>query len=277
MSELVVESLSFSYGARTVLRDISFTVRPGDFVALLGPNGAGKSTLFRSILRFSGHYGGVVRVDGVDTRSMARRALAQKVAYIPQSSQQAFDYTIMELVLMGAAMRLPLFKTPDAKEEARALGILGELGIAHLAERSCDEVSGGEYQLALLARTLMQEASILIMDEPTANLDYGNQFRVMERVSKLVSSGFAVIMSAHDPNQVLQHASRVLVIDEGTLCADGAPAEVMTEGLLSKIYGVGVQRLSVSDRGRTFELCSPVSSDGRYGGVFGSSDRSERW
>lgn len=258
MAALEVKDLTFSYGGHSVLRGVSFAAEPGDFIAVVGPNGVGKSTMFKCVLGFLNRYGGQVLVDGRDARSLKRKELAQRVAYIPQSSDQVFDYTVLELVLMGSAARVSLFATPDKEEEERALGVLSELGIEHLAHKSCGQISGGEYQLVLLARTLVQDAKVLVMDEPTANLDYGNQYRVMERITRLAKRDFVVMMAAHDPNQVLLHANRALVIDKGTVRADGAPAHVMTDELLSSLYGIDVHRLSVEDNGRRMNVCVPV-------------------
>ncbi len=258
--QLAVEDLSFSYGSHAVLRDISFTARPGDLIAVMGPNGVGKSTLFRCILGFLRHYGGRVLVDGVDTRTLSRKHLAQRVAYIPQASAQVFDYTVLELVLMGMATQLRAFQVPAKAEKEHALEVLDQLGIGHLAHRGCGQISGGEYQLVLLARTLVQKARILIMDEPTANLDYGNQFRVMERIARLSQRDFIVLTSTHDPNQVLLHATRALVVEGGTISADGRPQDVMTEKTLSRLYGIAVRRRVVDDAGRCIHVCIPATT-----------------
>ena len=254
-ADLEVSNLGFSYGNQAVLKDISFTAHAGDLIALVGPNGVGKSTMFKCILGFLKGHQGTIRIDGRLTGELSAKETARLVAYIPQSSAQVFDYTVLELVLMGLASQLSLLATPSKTEEDRALAVLDELSIAHLAHRGCGQISGGEYQLALLARALLQQARILIMDEPTANLDYGNQYRVMERIGNLTKRDFIVMLAAHDPNQVLQHATRALIIKEGSLLADGAPADVMTEELLSSIYGIEVRRLMLKDDEREYQVC----------------------
>lgn len=255
MASLEVKGLGFSYGNHQVLTDISFRASSGDFVAVLGPNGVGKSTMFKCVLGFLQKYDGTILIDGTDARQFSRKELAQHVAYIPQSSSQVFDYSVLELVLMGSAGRVGFFKTPGAEEEGRAMEILESLGIAYLAHQGCGQISGGEYQLVLLARALLQNASILVMDEPTANLDYGNQYRVMNRIAGLSEREFIVMMASHDPNQVLQHATRALIVDHGCVQADGVPAEVMTAQQLSELYGIDVHRLGIDDEGNRVEIC----------------------
>lgn len=258
--ELDVNNLRFSYTTRSILKGITFKANPGDLIAIVGPNGVGKSTLFKCILGFLNGYEGTVTIGGDDTRSLTRKELARRIAYIPQSSDQVFDYSVIELVLMGVATQLAMFATPGKEEEERALAVLDELGIGHLAYRGCGQISGGEYQLVLLARTLLQQAKVLIMDEPTSNLDYGNQYRVMERIAGLTGRDFIVMMSAHDPNQVLLHATRALVVEDGVVADDGAPADVMTEETLSRLYGIEVHRHGVDDYGRHVEVCIPAGA-----------------
>lgn len=260
---LRVDNLGFSYANHEVLKGISFALNRGEVVALLGPNGVGKSTLFRCVLGFLKGYTGQVYLQGDSIVNLDTKAMAKHIAYIPQISKPVFEYSVLELVLMGLASSLPTFASPSVQEEARALAILESLGIGHLAYVSSAHISGGEYQLALLARALLQEAQVLVMDEPTANLDYGNQFRVMMRVQDLAARGLGVLMSSHDPNQVLQHASRVLVIKGGRLLSQGFPRDVMTPDLLTELYDVEVRRCEVEEEieGHTREvsLCYPAS------------------
>jgi iron complex transport system ATP-binding protein len=263
MPTLEVSGLGFAYGRQQVLDGVTFCARAGDLIALLGPNGVGKSTLMRCILGFEHGYTGNIAICGMDAGALSARQMAQRIAYIPQSSSQVFDFTVLELVLMGAAPRLGLLSVPGVSEQTEALEVLDSLGIAHLAHRGCGRISGGEYQLALLARALLQKAHILMMDEPTASLDYGNQYRVMERIAALAHRDFIVLFSAHDPNQVLRHANRALILEGGTLVADGSPVDVMGEQALSALYGINVRRHVVGGSdGEDFMVCVP---EGRAG------------
>ncbi len=238
--KLEVKNLRFSYGKETVLADVSFSLGTGEIAALLGPNGVGKSTLFRCLLGFLQPQSGQIVMDGIPVRSFTHRDLSQKIAYIPQSSSPAFDHTVLDCVLMGAAGRLGPMESPGKQDRCEAMEILNGLGIAELAGRGCTKISGGERQLMLLARALFQRAQMLIMDEPTANLDYGNSCLVMQRIEKLAEDGYTVLFSTHDPNQAFRYATRVLAMNNGTVLADGAPEIVLTEDTLSALYGVRV-------------------------------------
>ena len=165
-----VRELSFAYGRRQVLRNVTFRAEPGQLVAVLGPNGAGKSTLFRCILGFLPRYRGDIALGGHALRSLDRRALARLAAYIPQTSAPVYNYTVRDTVLMGADP----FHAPGRRQQETADRALEQLGIQDLWDRGVNEISGGERQLALIARAMAQQARILLMDEPTASLDYGS-------------------------------------------------------------------------------------------------------
>ena len=172
MMQIDVQDLVFSYGGADVLQGVSFCADKGERIAVLGPNGVGKSTLFRCLLGFLEPKRGCVKIAGRDVQAYSRRALAAELAYIPQSYHPVFDHTVLESVLMGLSSQLGTFDRPSRAQAARAMQILSEFGIAPLAERGCTRISGGERQLMLLGRALMQNAHTLIMDEPTASLDY---------------------------------------------------------------------------------------------------------
>lgn len=250
-------ALSFSYGGAPVLRGVGFSAHGGEVIALLGPNGVGKSTLLRCLLGFLRPSEGTVLVNDRAIGDYSRRALAREIAYIPQSYFPTFNYTVRDSVLMGATARLSTLESPGAQEHARVTRTLEELGIAHLADRGSCQISGGERQLMLLARALVQDAHVLIMDEPTANLDYGNSFRVMERIEQLGKRGYTVIFSTHEPNHAFRYATRALAMSNGTLLGDGAPDKVLSEGLLSALYGVEVAVRQVTVGGQSYAVSVP--------------------
>jgi iron complex transport system ATP-binding protein len=254
---LEIRELSFSYGEADILKNASFSARDGDLVAVLGPNGAGKSTLFRCILGFLKPKSGKIQINGKDAGSLSRPELAREIAYIPQISPPTFNYTVLDTVLMGLSNRIGLFSSPTAEHRALAMDALDSLGIGHLGGRGCAMISGGEKQLMLLARALVQNAGVLVMDEPTANLDYGNSFRVMERIESLSKRGYTVIFSTHDPNQAFRHATRVLVLKKGGILAEGPPGQALTEDTLSELYGVGVAVRKVEAGGVSVPVSLP--------------------
>ncbi len=253
-----VKNLRFRYGARPVIGDVSFTAEKGELLAVLGPNGVGKSTLFRCLLGFLKPVGGEILVDGKELGAYSRRELAKKIAYIPQSHSPAFDHTVLDSVLMGMTAQLGVFEQPGGLQREKAMQMLRALGLEKLADRGCMKISGGERQLMLLARALVQDASMLIMDEPTANLDYGNSCRVMERVKRLGQNGYTIIFSTHDPNQAFSYATKVLALKDGGVMAVGAPEAVLTEDVLSRLYGIPVARCEIETVFGRKTICMPV-------------------
>ena len=233
-----VTDLSFAYGSHIVLNKVSFSVHKGRFTALLGANGAGKSTLFRCILGFLPHYQGCITLCGQDIRTLDHRQQARLAAYIPQISAPVFNYTVLETVLMGASGSISPLRRPDRKQRERALEMLERLGVGHLARCGVNEISGGERQMALIARAMLQQAQILIMDEPTANLDYGNQYRVLETVRGLTENGYTVLMSTHNPEHARRFATDVLALKDGAVYADGPSETTITPTLIEALYQI---------------------------------------
>ena len=256
---LDVENLTFSYGKnlRDVLCDVSFSAKDGDLLAVLGPNGVGKSTMFRCILGFLRNYSGSVFLEGADIKTLDHKQIAKKIAYIPQSTFPVFNFTVLDVVLMGLTNQISILSEPKQQHVDEAYEAMKSLGIAHLKNAGYGEISGGERQLALIARALVQKAKILIMDEPTANLDYGNQWRVMRRIVNLAKDGYIVILSTHNPDHAFLYANRVLMIQGGKVIADGAPEDVMTAGLIQDVYGVNVCIEDYENVCRTHKICIP--------------------
>lgn len=250
-----VRHLSFSYGSRQVLRDVSFSVGKGRLLSVLGPNGVGKSTLFRCILGLLHGFQGEITVDGTAVSTLGARELARKVAYIPQSNYPAFQYSVFDMVLMGTTAQSRGFSPPGPKQEAAALEALERLDIGHLADRSYTRLSGGERQLVLIARALAQRSQVLLMDEPTANLDCGNQIRVLTKVRALADAGYTIVQSTHNPEQSYLFSHQILAMKDGQVLAHGAPGEVMTEDLIRALYGIDAEVVPLRD-GR-MRVCIP--------------------
>jgi iron complex transport system ATP-binding protein len=243
-----VNGLSFSYGRRRVLYDVSFAARRGELLCVLGPNGVGKSTLFGCILGLMTPSGGEVLIDGAPVKTMPPRELARKLAYVPQSHAPTFNYSVFDMVLMGTTARVGGISSPGPEQTKAAAEAIERVGISHLTDRGYMRISGGERQLTLIARALAQRAEIIIMDEPTASLDYGNQLRVLGCIKDLAREGLTVIQSTHNPDHTFLFGDRVLALCEGRVAAFGEPSSAVTEELISSLYGVRVG-LSLSSSG----------------------------
>ena len=240
-----IENLHFSYGSRKVLKGVSFGIDDSGFVSVLGPNGAGKSTLFRCMLGLLEPSEGSVHICGRNIRQMPPAELSHRVAYIPQSHTPVFNFSVFDMVLMGTTAQLSRFSSPGKKEAQLAEAAMERIGISHLRSRGCGNISGGELQLALIARAIAQQAKILVMDEPSASLDYGNKLRLMETVKGLTRQGYTVIQSTHDPDQAYLYSDQILALYDGKLLARGTPRETISSSLISRLYGVDVEVCSM--------------------------------
>lgn len=251
-----VRDLRFSYGTNEVLRGISFDARHGELLCVLGHNGAGKTTLFRCMLGILQAQSGSVRIDGRDISLMKPAEKAGCVAYIPQAARPVFAYSVTDMVLMGMTAGLGKGRiNPGDKELKKAYDVLGQMGIASLADRDYTKLSGGEQQLVLIARALAQGAGTLIMDEPTSSLDYGNQMRVQEQLRMLIADGYTVIQSSHNPEQAYMFADRIICIRDGSVYKEGRPAEILDEKLIKDLYDIDVKMISSDDdRARFFMI-----------------------
>lgn len=240
---LEVRNLAIGYGARTVGRDFNFAVASGEVLALLGPNGGGKTTLLKTALGLIPPLAGEVRLSNDPLASLSVRERARRAAYVPQVHTGLFAFSVEDLVLMGRSARAQLFAGPSLHDRKVAEATIARLGIAHLAERPYTQISGGERQLALIARALAQEPQLVIFDEPTASLDFGNQGKVMREMRRLAADGLSVIFSTHDPNHALRHADRALLIRDGTALISGRCNEVITAENLHALYGSEVVKV----------------------------------
>lgn len=258
MSVLNVENLDIGYVGRSVGRSISFTLAAGQVMCLLGPNGSGKTTLFKTLLGLLPRQGGRIAVEGEAIGRWSRNRFARIMAYVPQSTPPSFAYTVLQTVVMGRAAHMGLFAHPSGTDMDIALSCLDTLGIGHLAHRALPDLSGGERQLALIARALAQQPRILVMDEPTANLDFGNRLKVLEQVRRLAAGDMAVILSTHDPDHAFQIADLVTLLHQGRQLALGTPEAVITSEMLSKVYGVTAEVVAVRRGSQQHRVCLPA-------------------
>lgn len=252
---LQVRDLAFGFPGRTVGKDVSFALGEGEVMCVLGPNGGGKTTLFRTLLGLLAGHSGSVLVENVPLEALSRAEIARRIGYVPQGHSAYFAFTVREFVLMGRTAHVGAFASPTREDFAVVERVLASLEIGHLAERPVTEISGGERQLALVARALAQEPRLLVMDEPTASLDFGNQVRILQRIRNLSEKRIAILFSTHAPDHAFLAASRVLLLAEGRTIALGAPQEVIRADTLERLYGVSVQVLPLPGGGHT---CLPA-------------------
>ena len=234
---LSVRDLTFAYKKTPVLSGVSFDAEPGELLAVLGPNGVGKTTLFRCILGEQKRYSGVIAIDGANLLTLSARETAHRVAYIPQTHAMTFRFSVRDVVLMGTSHTLSPLASPGKAQERIAEEAMEKLGIGALSDRSFDTLSGGEQQLTYVARARAQQAKILLMDEPTSSLDYGNQLRVLDVVKELAGDGYTVLLSTHNPQHALWYADRVLALHNGSVVALGPVDTTLTPALFETLYG----------------------------------------
>ena len=248
---LSVHNLSFSYSqGPPVFENISFSVQPGDILCMLGPNGIGKTTLLYCIAHLLHPTGGYVEWNGERIDAMRTAQVATKIGLVPQAIHPSFDYTVLEYVVTGAAPRLSLFARPTTADYEIAKQALDMLQIRSLEEKSCAKLSGGEMQLVSIARAVTQKTPVLLMDEPTSHLDYGNQLRVLGIAKQLAKKGYTLILSTHNPDQVLLLDGKVAVFDRDAQLHVGTNREVMSDQRLSDVYETPIRTVSVAEVGR---------------------------
>ncbi|MCG5031483.1 ABC transporter ATP-binding protein [Mesosutterella sp. OilRF-GAM-744-9] len=240
---LEVRNGSFSYpGGRKVLDSISFSFDCRGIMSVLGRNGAGKTTMLRCMLGLQRWSSGGTYIDGVEASSLPPRRFWSRIGYVPQARSLPFVYTVGELALLGRSARIGDFSRPGPRDCEIARKALEAVGIAHLADKLCSRISGGEYQLALVARALAAHPEVLVLDEPESNLDFKNQLRVLRVLQRLSEErGIGSIINTHFPSHALEVSSQSLLMLPGRPPLFGPAPEVLTERNLSESFGVRVR------------------------------------
>lgn len=241
MIPVVASGLSVSYGGRLVLEDLHLTVDPGAWVTLIGPNGAGKTTVLRAIAGLVG-FEGDVRIGDLDVRQAPRKAIARAVAYVPQRPLMPAGTIVTDYVLMGRHPYIGYFSIEKRADVAAVSDVLGRLGLGDLRKRDVATLSGGEAQRVVLARALAQEAPVLLLDEPTSELDVGHQQQVLELVDQLRTDvGLTVLSTMHDLTLAGQYSQEFVLVDHGRAVVGGSAQEVLRADLIQRHYGASVE------------------------------------
>lgn len=256
--KLEIRELTCGYDKHPVLRRVSFSVETGEICCLLGPNGAGKTTLFKALLGLLPPLEGQILLDGQDTARWSAARLARHLAYVSQQHQPPFPYEVKDVVALGRISHAGYTGRLSRLDCDIAWQAMEEMGLTHLARRPYTEISGGERQLVMVARALAQQPKFLVLDEPTANLDYGNTVRVVERLRTLREKGYGVLMTTHSPDQAFLCGDTAVLLKPGGSLDFGPVQEVIHERSMREVYGVDVRMVAFSDSsGRMVRLCTP--------------------
>lgn len=238
MSLIQLQDLTIGYRGQMIAEKLNLSFQSKEVTCLLGANGCGKTTLLKTILGILPKISGEIFINQKPQNKWQRSELSKYLGYVPQAHNHIFPFTVEAVVLMGRTAHLDWYSSPKAQDKAIAHRCIQQLGIEHLTHKPYTQLSGGQQQLVLIARALAQNPSFLIMDEPTASLDFGNQMRVLEQIEKLKAQGLSILMTTHQPEHAMQIADRVILLDHGNIIADGSPKECLTLKYLAQIYAL---------------------------------------
>lgn len=241
-----------------ILRDINFSLGDGDVLSVLGPNGVGKTTLIKCLTGLLPWTRGETFIDGKNISAMKEREVWSKISYIPQKRNFSFSYTGLEMVLFGSTSSLNIFERPSQKEIDRAREVMKMIEIDHLADKVANEMSGGELQMLLIARSLVKEPKIIILDEPESGLDYKNQIIILDLIKKLSASGVIIVMNTHYPDHALKISNKCLLLNYDKTYKFGETREVLNGENLKNSFSVEVKIEKISVAGKDYESIIPL-------------------
>ncbi len=255
MVTLHVSALSFSYAKGFSLKNLNFSIDGGQLCAVLGPNACGKTTLIKCLAGIFKINKGSVIFEQFNLATFGQTETAKFLSYVPQNHESSFSYTVLEMVLMGRTPYVRFFSAPKENDIEQSLCALSTLSIEHLKDELFTEISGGQQKLVLIARALAQETPIMLLDEPTAHLDFRNKLLVLNGIRRLVKDKeLIVLMSLHDPNEVLLVADKIIIMKNGEIVSKGSPENVLTPQLIKEIYGIPVET-GTSSKTKMFVPC----------------------
>lgn len=241
---------------KVVIDQLSFSLQPGELLCILGANGIGKTTMYRTILGFLPLLGGEISIDGHSIRQLSGPRLAKRVAYVPQYHNPPFPYTVFDVVLMGRGAHLSDVSSPGKKDRNIACEMMERMGILSLQNEIYTQISGGERQLVLIARALTQQTDYILMDEPSSNLDFGNQIRMLRVIKNLTEEGIGICFTTHQPEHAFLTDASVLALEGSDRFQKGTAREIITEDLLQRMYGLQakVQKIIFEDQASQYQI-----------------------
>ena len=253
-----VNNISFDYDGEEIFSNISFSIDKGDVLCILGPNGTGKTTLIKCLNGLHEINSGEILLNGQNIKKLSFKQISKHIGYIPQAHIPSFPFKVFDVVLMGRAPYLNLTDSPKEEDKKIALDALKTLGIDDLKDKEYTNLSGGERQLVFLARVLCQKPDILILDEPTSHLDFGNQIKLLEIIDNLAKSGLSIIMSSHFPDHAFLSSTKVAIMKDRKFIDFGTPDDVVTEDNLRKAYSIDVRLMELDDERK---VCVPMKTN----------------
>lgn len=253
-----VNNISFDYDGEEIFSNISFSIDKGDVLCILGPNGTGKTTLIKCLNGLHEINSGEILINGQNIKKLSFKQISKHIGYIPQAHIPSFPFKVFDVVLMGRAPYLNLTDSPKEEDKKIALDALKTLGIDDLKDKEYTNLSGGERQMVFLARVLCQKPDILILDEPTSHLDFGNQIKLLEIIDNLAKSGLSIIMSSHFPDHAFLSSTKVAIMKDKRFIDFGTPDDVVTEDNLRKAYSIDVRLMELDDERK---VCVPMKTN----------------
>ncbi|ABN07880.1 ABC transporter related protein [Methanocorpusculum labreanum Z] len=235
---------------RMIFSDVSFGLDKGEIISILGTNGAGKSTLLNCMANLYRPITGDIFIDGRNMKEMRQQEVAKYIGYVPQVHNPAYAYSVLDFVVMGRTPYIGVLQTPREEDYSIAEEALRQIGISHLIDKPYTEISGGERQMVTIARVLAQQPDVILLDEPTAHLDYGNQIRMTKLIRKLADSGYAVILTTHMPDHVIMLQDMVGILDHNGHFTFGKTQDILSDALLSKLYSIELKLVYVDEAKR---------------------------
>ncbi|MBN1691004.1 MAG: ABC transporter ATP-binding protein [Dehalococcoidia bacterium] len=264
MPVISLEKAGFKYGEKAVLHDITLQTRPGEFLTVIGPNGSGKSTMLKGMCGLLRPSQGSVQLDGRALAGCGRARIARNIALMPQSAFLPELFTAMEIVLMGRTPHLGLLRYEGSSDILAAANAMEATETSSLAGRRINQLSGGERQRVLIARSLAQEAGILLLDEPTASLDINYQAGILDFLKKLCrDKGLTIVSALHDVNLASQFGDRIIVLKDGAAYKEGGPHEVINSRTLQDAFGIDVTVFTHPVNGLPTALVTSAAERGR--------------